>query len=303
MHTSFEVAIVGGGPSGLSAALILGRARRRVVVCDAGRPCNAAAPTSHGLLSRDGTPPGELLQHGWADLHKYGVQKIEQAATGGQAEPNGVALTLADGATIQARKAILAPGMVDQLPPLPGLSAMWGHTAFRCPYCHAFEFRDQPLGILANGNKAFELCMLLPSWSKDLILFTGAPSTLDTHQRYLIEKNRIPIREDPVIGLEGKGSQLEKIVLADGTTVARRALVVCFPQMPASDLPIRMGLVQNGVLQIDQHGQTTQPNVFVAGDLANQTPPQFLASALYHGARVADHVNHVLAFEDFQKGS
>src|SRR4051812_39180426 len=166
---TYDVAIVGGGPAGLSAALVLGRARRRVVVIDAGAPRNAAAAHMQGFLSRDGTPPADLLAAARAEIERYGVELIEDCVTEATA---GFSLELAVGAPVQARHVLLAAGAADVLPDIEGARERWGRDFLHCPYCHGWEVRDRPVGVLGTGPGSVEHAHLLRQWTGDVTLFT-----------------------------------------------------------------------------------------------------------------------------------
>lgn len=171
--THYDVLIVGGGPAGLSAALCLGRACRRVAVFDDRRPRNAAAVTSHGFLSRDGSSVAEILDAARDQLQAYpSVESFAERIVDGRIGPGAVELRTETGRSFLARKVILASGLTDELPPVPGLRECWGRSVFSCPYCHAYEFRDRPLGVLANGPAAFAAAALMLAWSSDLVLLT-----------------------------------------------------------------------------------------------------------------------------------
>src|SRR5215210_6886424 len=163
-----DVAIIGGGAAGLSAALVLGRARRRVVVIDAGAPRNAPAAHMHGYLSRDGMPPSELLAAGRVEIDRYGVELVSDRVVG--IEP-GFFVTLASGRVLRARRILLTTGVHDQLPDIPGVRQRWGRDLLHCPYCHGWEVRDQPLGVLGTQPGAVQHAQLVRQWSDDVIFF------------------------------------------------------------------------------------------------------------------------------------
>src|SRR5690348_11095734 len=165
---SYDVAMVGGGAAGLSAALVLGRARRRVVVIDAGVPRNAPAAHMHGFLSRDGVPPAELRASGRSELRGYDVDLVEDEVV----EVDGAfTLRLASGQVLQARRVLLATGALDELPDIPGARERWGRDFLHCPYCHGWEVRDQPIGVLGTGPGSVDHAHLLRQWSDDVVFF------------------------------------------------------------------------------------------------------------------------------------
>ena len=181
-NARYDVVMVGGGAAGLSAALVLGRARRRVAVIDAGDPRNAPAAHMHGFLSRDGMPPADLLAAGRAEAAGYGVEFVAGHVV--SIEP-GFAVTLEDGETLEARRLLIATGATDELPPIPGLRERWGRDFLHCPYCHGWEVRDQPLGVLGTGPGSVEHAQLIRQWTDDLIFFTHTHAITDAEREQL----------------------------------------------------------------------------------------------------------------------
>ena len=214
-----DVAIIGGGPAGLSAALVLGRARRRVVVIDAGTPRNAPAAHMQGFLSRDGMPPAELLSAARAEVRRYGVEIVEDRVV--DATP-GFALRLAGGRTFEARHVLLATGATDELPEVAGARERWGRDLLHCPYCHGWEVRDQPLGVLATGPGSVDHAHLLRQWTDDVILFTHAHAVTD-RERAALDARGIAIVDGPVERLVVTDDRLRAVQLADGRTRPARA--------------------------------------------------------------------------------
>lgn len=298
---TFDVVIAGGGPAGLSAALVLGRACRSVLVCDLGRGANRAAPFSHGLVTRDGIAVDEFARLGRDDLRKYEtVQFREDKVSTGQHLGRGMRLTLGSGQQVRCRKVLLATGITYELPNIENVASFWGKSAFICPYCHALEYRNQPIAVIAASERAYALASLIKSWTSDLVLCTQGPAKLEPHQRLLLEKNRIRVVEPRVVRLEGKDGQIEALRLEDGAGVPRRAAVFCLRQRRDGDLASSLGIVENDGVSLLPMGVTARPHVFVAGDFGDQHQPRFLVSALYSGAAVAERIHRELAEEDFQ---
>jgi len=196
-----DVVIIGGGPAGLSAALVLGRARRRVVVVDAGAPRNAPAAHMQGFLSRDGMPPADLLRAARAEVRRYGVELVEDRVVDAAA---GFALRLAGGRMLEARHVLLATGAADVLPDVPGARERWGRDLLHCPYWHGWELRDQPLCVLATGPGSVEHAHLIRQWTDDVILFT------DTHA--ITDRERAALDARGIAVVDGR---VERLVVSD----------------------------------------------------------------------------------------
>ena len=218
----YDVVVVGGGAAGLSAALVLGRARRRVAVVDGGAPRNAPAAHMHGFLSRDGMPPAELLAVGRDEAAAYGVEFIAGQVV--SIEP-GFSVTLADGRALESRRLLIATGATDELPPIPGLRERWGKDFLHCPYCHGWEVRDQPLGVLGTGTGSVEHAQLIRQWSDDLIFFTHTHD-LTNEEREQLEARGIRVVEGEVRGMVVEDDRLKGVMLGDGRTVERTALFI-----------------------------------------------------------------------------
>src|SRR5918994_7446853 len=221
-----DVIIVGGGPAGLSAALMLGRCRRSVVVFDTNQPRNAATQAVHGFLTRDGVPPREFLRMAREELRQYETVSIRDAeVVAAECQPEACfSVSLAGGERVRSRKLLLATGVEDKLPQIDGFRDFYGRSVFHCPYCDGWELRDQPLAVYGRGERGSGLSLELTLWSRDLVLCTDGPCEIDADGQSRLARNRIPIREDPVARLEGRDGILSHIVFADGTRLARRAM-------------------------------------------------------------------------------
>jgi thioredoxin reductase len=290
-----DVAIVGGGPAGLSAALVLGRARRRVVVVDAGAPRNAAATHMHGFISRDGLPPSDLLATARAEVRGYGVTLIEDTVV--DASP-GFTLELSDGRSIDARHVLLTTGAVDQLPNVDGARGRWGRDLLHCPYCHGWEVRDQPLGVLATGAESVEYAHLIRQWSDDVTFFTHDAS-ITAAERATLEARGIEVVDGVVAGLEVEDDRLYGLQLADGHIVERVAVFFRPALGPhPHDLGGALGcdLLADGLLQVDALGRTSVPGVWAAGNAAN--PRAQVITAAGEGSAVAIAINTDLVKEE-----
>ncbi|GAB3432752.1 NAD(P)/FAD-dependent oxidoreductase [Actinophytocola sediminis] len=271
----YDVVIVGGGPAGLAAALTLGRARRRVVVVDAGEPRNARASAMHDYLSRDGMPPGELLATGRAEVARYGVELVEDRVV--SARP-GLAVTLAGGRVLTARRLLVTTGLRDELPDIPGLAELWGTDVVVCPYCHGYEVADQPLGLLAGGPQGVDKAVLIREWSADTVLFTNGYQPTDEELARLAERG-IAVERGVVAEAVAEQGRLAGVRLADGRLVARAALFVAPRFVPVDGLLRELGceLTDQGWVRVDAAGRTSVEGVWAVGNVVD--PMQNVASS------------------------
>jgi thioredoxin reductase len=302
----FDVAVIGGGAAGLSAALILARSRRAVVVIDAGAPRNAPAAGVHGFLTREGTSPIELLALGRAEVEQYGGQIVQGEATSARRTSSGFEsgfeVDLKDGRIITARRLVVTTGLVDELPNIAGLRERWGRDVLHCPYCHGWEFRDQPIGVLATSAAAIHQALLFRQLTSDIVVFTHlAPDLTVEHAEQLAAAG---IRAVPgvVEALEVEDDHLTGVRLRDGTTVARRALVVAPRFVARSEVLTSLGLAPSPTpmageyIAADANGQTAIPGVWVAGNATDLKAQVVVAAA--GGVTVGTQVNADLVKED-----
>ena len=297
--TIYDVVIVGAGPAGLSAALLLGRCRRNALVCDAARPRNRVSHAVHGFLSRDGTPPAELLRISREQLTQYQTVEFrnieiidaEQAA-------NHFSVTLADGETLLSRMLLLATGVVDCLPAIGGIDTFFGKSVFACPYCDAWELRDQPLAVYGRGEKGSGLALMLTLWSRDLVLCTDGLSELSRKNQDRLAAYRIPIREERIACLEGNNGLLERITFQGGDSVRRRAMFFNTGQYQHSPLAKKLGceITDAGVKTGDYGQSTTTPGLYIVGDATRDV--QFAIVAAAEAAEAACAINKALLKAD-----
>jgi thioredoxin reductase len=290
----WDVVIVGGGAAGLSAALVLGRARRRTLVVDEGIPRNAPSPTAHSLFTRDGTAPAELLRIAREQLVPYDtVESRHGRVTSVSRDDARFSVRLADGTEVATRRVLLALGVRDILPEIEGVSALWGRGVLHCPYCHGWEVRDEPLALYADGAVAMEMAPLLMQWSRKLLLCTGGPDRLADADREALIGIGVRIVDTPVQRLEGD-DHVVRLVFSDGSVESRRALFLRPAQALASDVPQQLGceLTENGLIRVDAARQTSIPGVYAAGDAAS--PLQQIVVAASTGAEAAMMLNRDL---------
>jgi thioredoxin reductase len=288
MNTTWDCVVVGGGAAGLSAGLVLGRARRRTLLVDAGQPSNLAAHGIGGLLGHDGRPPGELYEAGRREIAAYPSVEVRTGeVVAGERAGEVFELELSDGRRERTRRVLLATGVQYRPPALPGLAELWGRSVFHCPFCHGWEVRDQPLAVLVNGQRAVHASLLLRGWSDDVVLLTGGPAELDGDARSRLAAARVAIDERPVAELASSNGELEAIVFTDGTRLARSGLHVATTLHQRSQLVEQLGVgfgeptpaVANPIA-VDALCGTTVPGVFAAGDtIATQMPQVALAIA------------------------
>jgi len=296
--TSYDVAIIGGGAAGLSAALVLGRAGREVVVIDDGRPRNAPAARMQGFLSRDGMAPAELLEIGRAEVTSYGVGLLADTATGVVRTPSGrFGLVLDSGRAVSARRLLVTTGLRDEVPDLPGVAERWGRDLLHCPYCHGHEVRDRPLGVLGGTPGAVQHALLLRQWSHDVVLFAHTTDLTETDREQLTAR-AVGIVEGTVERLVVADDRLTGVALSDGRYVARDAVFVRPEFVARNDFVRGLGGRTDaaGWPLVDGTGLTSVPGVWAAGNAAN--PRAQVITAAGEGSAAAIAINNDLTEED-----
>lgn len=298
----FDVIIVGAGPAGLSAALILGRCRRRVLLCDTGRPRNAASHAMHGYLTRDGIAPAEFLAQARGELKPYEtVEFLHAEVTGATCSAGGrFTVTLSTGARYVSRKLLLATGVIDRVPDVPGLADLYGRSVFHCPYCDGWEIRDEPWAVYGKADRAYGLALELTTWTDDIAICSDGPSDLDDRQRARLEALGIAIREDRILRLEGHEGILRHIVFERGDPLPRRALFFTEGQEQRSALASTLGCEFNekGTVRTGKYETTHLPGLYVAGDASRAV--QWVIVAAAEGAEAAFAINTDLLREDLE---
>jgi thioredoxin reductase len=283
-----DAVIVGGGPAGLSAALVLGRARRRVLVLDSGRPANAVSNGIGGLLAQGGVAPADLRRAGREQLADHPNVEVRDGAVL-DAEPlaDGLAVTLDDGPAVSTRTLVLAHGLRYDPPPLPGVQPLWGHSVFHCPFCDGWEVRDRPLAVHGSGPEAARTALVVSGWSSDVVLCTDGPARLNG-ERAALEQAGVLVREELITGLAGHDSRLERIEFAGGPAERRDALFVRTHRDQPNGLAAALGcdLAEGGTIVTDIDGRTGVPGVYAAGDAATEHS-RSVANAIGSGSRVA----------------
>ena len=298
-----DVIIVGAGPAGLSAALMLGRCRRRVLVCDTGQPRNAASHALHGYLTRDGIAPRELLAIGRRELEQYHTVEFRMAEVADAQwckDEKAFDVKLASGERFASRKLLLATGVADNLPEVPGIHELYGRSVFHCPYCDGWELRDQPIAIYGTGERGTGLALELTVWSRDLVLCTNGPCDLPDDERARLERNGIGVREEPIDRLEGQDGILQNIIFQTGERLPRRAMFFTEGQFQQSHLCTTLGCEFNdkGTVRTGKYETTHLPGLFVCGDASRRV--QWVVVAAAEGAEAAFAINTDLLKEDLR---
>lgn len=295
----FDVVIVGGGAAGLSAALVLARARRRVVVVDAGEPRNTPAAHMHGFLSRDGMPPLELLKAGREEIAGYGGEFI---ADGVVSVTRGFTVALSSGRMLRSRRILVATGLTDRLPDIPGLRERWGRDVMQCPYCHGWEVRDHAVGVIATTPpSAIHHAQLVRQWAEDLTLFTNDVE-IPGDEREKLAARGIKVVDGKVARVVVEDDRIRGVELADGRAVLRDALFTGGDWEPHDALLRSLGCeVADGWVTVDGMGQTSVPGVYAAGNVVDQRANVIMATA--QGSMAAIALNGDLVAEDVEQAA
>lgn len=296
----FDVIIVGGSFSGMAAAMALGRALRHVLIIDSGSPCNSATPASHNFLTQDGKTPAEIAAIARGQLSHYKtIDLYNGLAESAIKTAEGFQVTVSGGNEFTGKKLIFATGIKDVLPEIKGLPTCWGKTVLHCPYCHGYEVRFEPTGILGNGDYGFEFSALISNWTNDLTLFTNGKSTLTKAQTEKLNTHGISIIEKEIAEFEHVGGRLQRVNFKDGTTSFVKALYTRVPFLQHCAIPQKLGaaITEEGYLKVDSSHKTTVDGVFACGD--NTTRLRTVANAISAGTTTGMMVNKELINENF----
>lgn len=294
-----DVIIVGGGPAGLSAALTLGRCLRKVVVFDHGKPRNFCAEFLHGYLTRDGISPQEFLRIAQNDLKKYEVPIIDDEVTEARAVENGFCLSTKSGKTYHSKKLLLATGVVDEVPKIPGINALYGKSVFNCPYCEGWETRHSRLAVYARGVKGLNLSRSLLNWSKDVILFSDGPCEMTEEDLKRLMKLGITLREEKVRALKGNEGKLTHIELENGELIERDFMYFNTGSFIRSRLLEQLGcpFTEHKGVPTEKYERTEVPGLYVAGNILREVQLVIVAAA--QGVEAAFGINVALTKESF----
>ena len=294
---TWDCIVVGAGPAGLNAALVLGRARRRVLVLDNAQPRNYATREMHGGLGHDGLDPADLRARGRAELGRYGVEVVTAEVQDAEVLDGAVRLTSARGTDL-ARTVLLATGMLDEVPDIPGFADVWGTSAHTCPYCDGFEHRDERLAVLAAGDRGEHLAVLLRQWSDDVVLLSNGAHDLAADRLAHVQAVDVPVIEAPVVGLDSDNGRLRRVRLGDDKTLDRDALFFYVGWRLRTDVARTLGceLRDDGSIAVDSDQATTIDRVYAAGNCSD--PRALVPAASGSGATAAVAINARLSVED-----
>lgn len=307
---TWDVIVIGGGAAGLSAALLLGRARRQVLVVDAGSPRNRFAAHMHGVLGNEGVDPADLLTRGREEVAAYGVEvrpgqvdRVDQASED-DAGTAAITVTLDDGTRLPARALVVATGMTDQLPDVPGLAERWGTSVLHCPYCHGWEVRGQRLGLLATSPMDLHRAQLIRQWSDDLTVFTAGVGQLEPDLEARLRSRGITLVDSPVVEVLGEGESITGVRTDDGAVVELDAIFTGGEPQPheafLADLELdRTDNPMGSFLAVDPMGRTSAERIWAVGNVTN--PGATVPMSIGAGALTGGAVNMALVAEDFDR--
>jgi len=296
----FDVIIIGGSYAGLSAALTLGRATRNVLVIDAGKPCNRQTPHSHNFLTHDGDKPAVIYKAAKGEVLKYPtVRFLEGQAISAKQIDGGFSISLENSENFTARKILLATGLKDVLPDIKGLAECWAISAIHCPYCHGYEVKNEKIGLLMNGEHAFEMAKTLNHWNKDLTILTNGKSQLSAEQTEKLKSKSITIIEYEVAELLHNNGYLEDVVFKNGEKIALKAIYLKSDVEQHGNFNEQLGfeLTDLKTIKVDEQQQSTAKGVYAAGDCATLFRSLSIITAA--GTMAAVVMNKQMISEDF----
>ncbi|WP_026705890.1 NAD(P)/FAD-dependent oxidoreductase [Flavobacterium soli] len=297
---NFDVIIIGGSYAGLSAAMALGRSLRKVLIIDAGNPCNKQTPHSHNFITQDGEQPAVIAAKAKAQVLKYDtVQFLEDKAISGERSKKGFTIKTGSGAKYSSKKLIFATGIKDIMPKIKGFAECWGISVIHCPYCHGYEFRSQKTAIMANGERAFHLASLVHNLTKKLIILTNGNANFDDTQLSKLNQNGIEIIETEITEMEHQNGQIQNVVFKNGKKISLDALYAGIPFEQHTEIPVTLGceLTEQGYIKVDPFQKTSIKGIYACGD--NSSMMRSVANAVYTGNMVGAMVNKELVEEEF----
>ena len=297
----WDVVIVGAGPAGLSAALVLGRCNRRVLVCDRNTPRSWASKAMHGFLGRDGVSPAEFRRLAHRELKRYRGVRFWSGEVQKVTRRNGGFTVRLGSRSVRTRKLLLATGLMDRVPNVEGMLELFGKSVFQCPYCDGWEVRGQPLAAYGKDRRGLEMARALTAWSDDVVLFTDGRTRLVRSDRTSLERNGIRLIEDRIAKLSSVRGRLTAVVLRNGRSIPRKALFFDTPARGQSALTANLGCAFNrhGGVICGKYEATSVPGVYVAGNVVRNVQLSIVAAG--EGASAAFGINRALTREDFER--
>lgn len=299
-NKNFDVIIIGGSYSGLSAGMSLGRSLRNVLIIDNGKPCNRQTPHSHNFVTHDGKTPSEISQLAKKDVEKYNtVSFYNGTAVKIQKTNEGFKIETSSGEKFNSKKLIIASGVKDVMPDIPGFAECWGISVIHCPYCHGYEVKNEVTGILSNGDMAYEFSKLIFNLTKSLTLFTNGKASLTDEQIKKLAQNKINLNEDEIEKIKHDNGSIQKIIFKNGKEVSLKALYAKIPFEQNINVSADLGceLTEQGFIKVDMMQKTNVPGVFACGD--NVTMMRSVANAIAQGNFAGAVVNKELSDEEF----
>jgi len=295
-----DVIIIGGSYAGLSAAMALGRSMRNVIVIDSSKPCNRQTPYTHNFITHDGETPAAIAQKAREEVLKYPtVQLINDTALSAGKNENGFEIITANGTAYSTKKIIVATGVLDIMDDIKGFAECWGISILHCPYCHGYEVQDRPMGIIANGDMAFEMCKIIQHWSQSLTLFCNGKSTLSDEQHQQLTGHNISVVEKEIEQLIHDNGYVKHLAFKDGSMQSVDAIFSRLAFEQHTDIPEKLGCAINeqGYLQIDAFQKTSIAGLYAAGDCT--TMMRALSVAVSMGMAAGAMANKELIEENF----
>ncbi|MCW1960879.1 NAD(P)/FAD-dependent oxidoreductase [Chryseobacterium viscerum] len=299
-NKNFDVIIIGGSYSGLSAGMSLGRSLRNVLIIDNGKPCNRQTPHSHNFVTHDGKTPAEIARLAKEDVEKYNTVRFYSGTVVKTVKTTGgFEIEISSGEKFYAKKLILASGVKDMMPDIPGFAECWGISVIHCPYCHGYEVKNESTGILSNGDMAYEFSKLIFNLTKNLTLFTNGKAVLTDEQIEKLKQNKIILNEDKIEEIKHENGSIQKIIFKNGNEVPLQALYAKIPFEQNLNVSDDLGceLTEQGFIKVDMMQKTNVPGVFACGD--NVTMMRSVANAIAQGNFAGAVVNKELVDEEF----
>lgn len=303
MKEIYDVIIIGGGPAGLNAAMILGRSRRKVLLFDGGKPRNRWAVSMNGFLSSDGVNPRDFIQKGREELVKYGIQLIDRPVVTATYSKGNYVVDDSEGHVYHSRKLLLATGLKDTLPEVEGIEELYGKSVHHCPYCDGWENRDKAIAVYGKDRSGTGQALAMKNWSDDVTLYTDGTEKLRREDMELLKLNGVKVCTDAIARLEGKDGMLQQIVLQNGESRPQQALFFSGETKQQSDIGEQLGceFTGKGVIKTRRQQQANIPGLYVAGDAARDMQLVIVAAA--EGAKAGVAINMELQQEDRVKNA